>query len=357
MVGLRDGLQALGYREGEQFVIGVRFTQGDIAALPAAARDLVQSGVDVIFATDANAARAAQLATNRIPIVFAAVVGDPVALGLVQSFARPGGNITGVTDTDLELSAKRLEIFKEMLSGLKRVLFAYDPSDPYAAAGVRAYRDAARHLGVVLLEKPVRTAEEARMTLSQLRRGEVDGIVAPSSLSLNVPGFVLDATSQRTIPSMFNGAFFVESGRPAARARLSLRTVPNMDGRKAGALLVKKLTANPPHRVKVTAKVNGTTPWWTTDPDGPAFEAARRALKAGFKKDTAMIGAGGSIGFVQPFADLLGGAPCLLMGVEDPPCNAHSENESLHLGDWAKCMRSAIHLYDELSRVAPSRSR
>lgn len=143
----------------------------------------------------------------------------------------------------------------------------------------------------------------------------------------------------------------------SARARLSLRTVPNMDGRKAGALLVKKLTANPPHRVKITAKVNGTTPWWTTDPDGPAFEAARRALKAGFKKDTAMIGAGGSIGFVQPFADLLGGAPCLLMGVEDPPCNAHSENESLHLGDWAKCMRSAIHLYDELSRVPASRSR
>jgi acetylornithine deacetylase/succinyl-diaminopimelate desuccinylase-like protein len=141
----------------------------------------------------------------------------------------------------------------------------------------------------------------------------------------------------------------------SARARLSLRTVPNMDGRKAAWLLIKKLTANPPHGVKVTAKLNGTTPWWTTDPEGPAFEAARRALKAGFGKETAMIGAGGSIGFVQPFADLLGGAPCLLMGVEDPPCNAHSENESLHLGDWRKVMRSAIHLYDELSRVDAKR--
>ena len=143
----------------------------------------------------------------------------------------------------------------------------------------------------------------------------------------------------------------------SARARLSLRTVPNMDGRKAAGMLIKKLTRNPPNNVRVTAKLNGTTPWWTTDPEGPAFEAARRALKAGFGKETAMIGAGGSIGFVQPFADLLGGAPCLLMGVEDPPCNAHSENESLHLGDWRKVMRSAIHLYDELSRVEVKRRR
>jgi cysteinylglycine-S-conjugate dipeptidase len=137
----------------------------------------------------------------------------------------------------------------------------------------------------------------------------------------------------------------------SARARLSLRTVPDMDGRKAGEQLVKKLTKKPPFGVEVTAKVNGSTPWWTTDPDGPAFEAARRALKAGFKKEAAMIGAGGSIGFVQPFSDLLGGAPCLLTGVEDPPCNAHSENESLHLADFKKCIASTVYLYDELSRV------
>jgi acetylornithine deacetylase/succinyl-diaminopimelate desuccinylase-like protein len=143
----------------------------------------------------------------------------------------------------------------------------------------------------------------------------------------------------------------------SARARLSLRTVPFMDGREAGRLLVKKLLTKPPYGVQVTARTTGTTPWWTTDPEGPAFEAARRALKAGFRRETAMIGAGGTIGFVQPFADLLGGVPCLLMGVEDPTCNAHSENESLHLGDWAKCMRAAVHLYDELSRVRPAEPR
>ena len=87
-----------------------------------------------------------------------------------------------------------------------------------------------------------------------------------------------------------------------------------------------------------------STPWWETDPEGPAFEAARRALKAGFGKEAALMGAGGSIGFVQPFSEFLKGAPCLLTGVEDPECGAHSENESLHLGDWKKCMRAAVHL-------------
>ncbi len=70
-----------------------------------------------------------------------------------------------------------------------------------------------------------------------------------------------------------------------------------------------------------------------------------------------MIGCGGTIGFVEPFGRLLKGAPCLLTGVADPACNAHSENESLHLGDWLKAMRSAVHLYDELSRVPVGRRR
>jgi putative tryptophan/tyrosine transport system substrate-binding protein len=245
MVGLRDGLQTLGYREGEQFVIGVRFTQGDMATLPAAARDLVQSGVDVIFATDANAAKAAKLATNRIPIVFAAVVGDPVALGLVQSYGRPGGNITGVTDGDLDLSAKRLEIFKEMLPGMKRVLFIYNADDPYTIAAARLYRDAARDLGVELVEKPVRTEAEARTTLSNLRKG---GIVAPSSLSLNIPGLVLDATSQRAIPSMFNGAFFVERGGLVSYG-------PDFydSGRQAARLVDKIVKGEDPGRIPVEA--------------------------------------------------------------------------------------------------------
>ncbi len=212
MVGLRDGLLALGYREGEQFVIGVRFTQGDASLLPEAAQGLIQDGADILFPTDANSARAAQKATTRVPIVFAAVVGDPVELGLVRSFARPGGNVTGVTDGDLELNPKRLEIFKDLIPGLKRVLLCYDPSDPHAAAAARAYRDGARQLGVVLVEKPVRTEAEARATLARLRKAEVDGILTPPTTSLNIPGVVLEATAERRLPAMFNAAFMVERG-------------------------------------------------------------------------------------------------------------------------------------------------
>ena len=122
VAGLRDGLQELGYQENVHFVIGVRFTQGDIVGLPAAARELVQHGVDVIFATMGGPAKAAQMATDRIPIVFAGV-GDPLGSGLVHSFARPRGSITGVTDLHLELGSKRLEVFRETIPGLKRILF------------------------------------------------------------------------------------------------------------------------------------------------------------------------------------------------------------------------------------------
>jgi putative ABC transport system substrate-binding protein len=229
MVGLRDGLKELGYREDKDFVIGVRFTQGDIATLPAAARELVQQGIDILFTANPASAKAAQLATNRIPIVFYGA-GDPIGLGLIQSFARPGGNITGVTNLDLELDTKRLEILKEMIPGLKRVLFSYDPSEAFSVAQAKNYRDTARLLDIILIEKPVRTQEEAQATFASIRKSEVHGIVVPRSLSLNIPGFALEATSRQGIPTMFftiwhvengglvsYGANFHESGRMAAR--------------------------------------------------------------------------------------------------------------------------------------------
>jgi putative ABC transport system substrate-binding protein len=212
IIGLRDGLQELGYREDQDFTIGVRFTEGKPAALPAAARDLVRHGVDIIVTTDSGtAAKAAQTATHRIPIVF---IGgsDPVGLGLVQSFARPGGNVTGIADLDVALAPKRMEIFRELVPGLKRILLPYDATNPYAVAHLAVYRDAARRLGLTLVERPVRSEEEARAAITGLRKGEADGIFSPRLLSLNIPGFILEIAPRGVIPTMFHGAFWVERG-------------------------------------------------------------------------------------------------------------------------------------------------
>ncbi len=212
ILGLRDGLRALGYREDQDFTIGVRFTQGESAELLAAARELVRGGADIIVTTEGgNSARAAQMATDRIPIVFIGG-GDPVELGLVKSLARPGGNLTGIASLDVELAPKRLEIFRELVPGLKRVLLVYDATNKHAVEQLAPYRAAARNLGLTFVERPVRSQEEAGAVISGLRRGDVDGIFAPRVLSLNIPGFIVATSAKGTFPTMFQAAFFAERG-------------------------------------------------------------------------------------------------------------------------------------------------
>jgi putative ABC transport system substrate-binding protein len=244
-VGLRDGLLELGYRENEQFVIGVRFTQGDMAALPVAARELVQYRVDIIFTTDESSAKAVQMATSQIPIIFAGVV-NPLEAGLAQSYARPGGNITGVTDLQFELDSKRLEVFREVVPGLKRVLFLYAENDAYSVKTARAYRDAAHRLGIELVEQTVRTEEEAQATFAQVRKGEMDGILQPQSFSLNIGGFALEASVQQAIPAMFGGAFWVERGALASYGADYYET-----GRQAARLVDKILKGANPAEIPV----------------------------------------------------------------------------------------------------------
>ena len=245
IVGLRDGLTELGYRENQDFVIGVRFTEGNIAALPQAARELLKQGIDILFTNNPAPAKAAQMVTNRIPIVFYGA-GDPIGLGLIKSFARPGGNMTGVTDLDLELDGKRLEIFKEMIPGITRVLFPYDKAEAFSVAQASTYRESARRLKITLTEKTVVTKEEAQTIFEDIRRNEVHGIVVPRSLSFNIPGLALQAMSRQRIPTMFFGAWYVEQGGLASYG-------PNFyeSGRQAARLVDKILKGTNPREIPV----------------------------------------------------------------------------------------------------------
>jgi acetylornithine deacetylase/succinyl-diaminopimelate desuccinylase-like protein len=136
-----------------------------------------------------------------------------------------------------------------------------------------------------------------------------------------------------------------------AGARVGLRLAPSQDAQRAASLLADFLRAEPPHGVEVSVFVESAANGWETRPDGAAFAAAGRALAAGFGREPAFIGCGGSIPFVGPFAEVLGGAPALLLGLEDPICNAHGENESLNLDDFRKAARAAVHLAFEVSTL------
>jgi putative tryptophan/tyrosine transport system substrate-binding protein len=245
IVGFRDGLQDLGFRENQDFVLGVRFTQGSATELPDAARDLVRHGVDLIVVAGGAAATAAQQATTKIPIVFTGG-RDPVDAGLVKSFARPGGNVTGVADLEVELLSKRMELLRELLPGLKRLLVVYDATNPDAVAKLEAHRNPARRLGLTLLERPVRTEEEARTAIVAARKGEVDGMFAPRSLSLNIPGLMLEIAPKASIPVMFQDAFFVERGGLVSYAANTYEV-----GRQAARLAAKILRGARPADVPV----------------------------------------------------------------------------------------------------------
>jgi putative ABC transport system substrate-binding protein len=208
---LVEGLIDLGYRENEDFVIGVRFTQGDISALPAAAKAMVEDGVDVLIADNEPAVKAVQQATSTHPIIFMGV-GDPTGRGLIASYNRPGGNVTGVAGLDLEVSGKRLQLFRDLIPGLKRVLLPYDKHNNYDAAQAELYRAAAQRLRIELVDRPLESEKQARAALAEARKGTIDGMIAPQDVSLNIPGLVLEFGQKEGIPAMFASSVYLAGG-------------------------------------------------------------------------------------------------------------------------------------------------
>jgi cysteinylglycine-S-conjugate dipeptidase len=137
-----------------------------------------------------------------------------------------------------------------------------------------------------------------------------------------------------------------------ATARLSLRLAPGQEPDRVIAQLRAHVERHTPWGLELQFTALEGAPAWETDPRGPAFDAARRALRAGFGVDPVLMGVGGSIPFVGPFAEAFGGIPALLLGPADPHSRIHGENESLHLGDWHKLILSEVNLLEELAALS-----
>ena len=178
--GLREGLRELGYRK-DQFVIEHRKVEGRFERLPAAVGSLLKVPVDVIVAGGSESVQAAKNATKAVPIVFTNV-GDPLEQGFIGSYARPGGNITGVTNMVTELTAKWLELLKEVRRGLIRVAVLWNPPQPAHQGLLKALEAAAAQLGLQPYPVAVRTSEDLDAAFAAIRREPVGGLTMLGSL-------------------------------------------------------------------------------------------------------------------------------------------------------------------------------
>ena len=189
--GLREGLKALGIEEGSQLALLVRDAKGSLPAIGAAARALErEEGVDLIVALATSVALAAKRSTENVPIVF--VTGsDPAALGLVDTLARPGGRLTGIHSISSDLTSKRLEFLREIMPTVQRVLTFYSPGNPTAVSAVELARDAARRLGINLVEQAVTLTEEIHERLRALSATDAEAYFFGSDAMVNSQGSLI----------------------------------------------------------------------------------------------------------------------------------------------------------------------
>ena len=207
---LRRGLRELGYVEGRNLIIEYRSSDGRAERFPDLAAELVRLKVDLIVTRGTPATRAAKNATGTVPVVMA-TMGDPHAL--VASFTRPGGNITGVTTFSTELTAKRLEILKELAPGLSRVGLLHNMSNPAAPPEWEETKTAARALGLQAELLDVRTPGDLSRAFELAGRQRIDGLViGPDGLTQMEQRAIVDAVTRSKLPAAYPSRDFVEAG-------------------------------------------------------------------------------------------------------------------------------------------------
>ena len=181
----RDGLRQLGYFEGKNIELEVRSVRGAVDRFPAVADELARKGVDVIVAGGGTiGVKAALKASNGIPVVFP-IAGDPIEAGFVQSLARPGGNATGLAMLDDEMSAKRVQLVKDVLPRVRRIGVLADPSMGRTPANVAATRKAGETIGAKVVVATARSLEELPTAFNTLKDVEALLVLSSSFFSPN----------------------------------------------------------------------------------------------------------------------------------------------------------------------------
>jgi putative ABC transport system substrate-binding protein len=207
-----QGLRETGYVDGQNVAIEYRWAEGHDERLPALARDLVDSQVDVIAAFGPPAAHAAQSATVTIPIVFA-VGTDPVADGLVASLARPGGNLTGVSNLAVELAPKRLDLLTELVPQAKVVALLVNPTNPYTEPMIRDVQEAGRAKKVQLPILKAATASEIDAAFAALANLHADALFAGDDAFFTGRREQIVALAARyAVPAIYQFREFTEAG-------------------------------------------------------------------------------------------------------------------------------------------------
>jgi len=211
---LRQGLRDLGRIEGKNIVIEYRGAEGKGDSIPSLVNELVQLKVDVLVVpTNLSAIRAAKQATKTIPIVMVTLV-DPVATGLVDSLARPGGNITGLSTLQRDLSGKRLELLKEVVPGISRVGVLRDADGSASAIGFKEYEGAARGLKIQLQSLEVRgpNPDFEGAFQAAAKGGSRAVITITNNLLFRNSKRITDLAIKNRLPSMYEGRTWVEAG-------------------------------------------------------------------------------------------------------------------------------------------------